>query len=91
MYFDKEAFIAVVKEEVAKNGEWYIDWGICTDIYKNCPTQSVADYVARRLQRDGYNVFLNRCGSGTHLPAGTVTCYRVFERSQYPNRQMDEF
>lgn len=91
MYFDKEAFVAEIKEHVEAEGEWYIDWGRNTDIYKNCPTQSVADYAARRLQAEGYNIFLNRCGRGLRIPEGTVTCYRVYPPDHYPNRPMDEF
>lgn len=36
----------------------YIDWGVTGDFYKNCPSRSIADKVARAFKEKGYYVYI---------------------------------
>lgn len=38
-------------------GTAYIDWGVTGDFYKNCPSRSIADKVARAFKEKGYYVY----------------------------------
>ena len=73
-------------------GTAYIDWGVSSDIYKNCPNKEIADRVASEMQRGGYRVYVQRMGFGSRKVAeGTPTCYRIYADGLKPNREMDEF
>lgn len=89
--YNKEELIKQVKAEIGDCGSWYLDWGIASDIYKNCPTRGFADDVAGRLRADGYDIYIDRMGYGSkRVPEGTPVCYRVYKGS-YPARHMDEW
>lgn len=60
----------------------YIDWGVTGDFYKNCPSKSVADKVARALKNKGYYVYVQRMGYGNRrILEGTPICYRVYKEA----------
>ena len=40
-------------------GTAYIDWGVTSDYYQNCPSKSVADKVARAFKEKGLHHFLS--------------------------------
>lgn len=68
-------------------GTAYIDWGVTSDIYQNCPTKSIADRVARAFKEKGYYVYVQRMGIGNRriLP-GTPVAYRIYrEARKYSN------
>lgn len=89
MNYDKEALIRQVKEEIGDCGSWYLDWGIASDIYKNCPTRGYADEIASRLMADGYDIYIDRMSLGSKsIPEGTPICYRVYKNA-YPSRNLD--
>lgn len=91
MNYDKEELYKRVKEEIGECGEWYLDWGISSDIYKNCPTRGFADDIARRLKTEGYDIYIGRMGYGSsRIHEGTPICYRVY-KSCYPNCHMDDW
>lgn len=73
-------------------GTAYIDWGVSSDIWQNCPNKEIADRVASEMQRGGYRVYIQRMGYGSkRIPQGTPTCYRIYAEGLQPNGYMDEF
>jgi len=66
-----------------KIGTAYIDWGVTSDIYKNCPSKSVADKVARVFKEKGYYVYVQRMGYGSRrILEGTPICYRIYKNAK---------
>lgn len=73
-------------------GTAYIDWGVSSDIWQNCPNKEIADRVASEMQRGGYRVYIQRMGHGSSkIPQGTPTCYRIYAVGLKPNGYMEEF
>lgn len=73
-------------------GTAYIDWGVCSDVWQNCPNKMIADRVASEMRSRGCRVFIQRMGFGRRdIPQGTPTCYRIFAQGMEPNNLMDEF
>lgn len=68
-------------------GTAYVDWGIISDFYQNCPSKSLADRVARDFKGKGYYVYIQRMGYGNRrIPEGTPISYRIYrEARQYSN------
>lgn len=68
-------------------GTAYIDWGVTSDIYQNCPSKSVADRVAREFKERGYYVYIQRMGYGNRrILEGTPVSYRIYkEARKYSN------
>lgn len=67
-------------------GTAYIDWGITGDFYKNCPSKTVADKVARAFKDKGYYVYIQRMGYGNRrIPEGTPISYRIYKEARKYN------
>lgn len=68
-------------------GTAYIDWGVTSDIYQNCPSKSVADRVARDFKEKGYYVYIQRMGYGNRrILEGNPVSYRIYkEARKYSN------
>lgn len=60
--YDEEKLIEEVKAKVEELGEWFLDWGICTDEYKNCQTRAFASNLAARMKSEGYDFYIGRMG-----------------------------
>lgn len=64
-------------------GHAYIDWGVVNDIYKNCPSQSIAYDVAMAFKEKGYYVYVQCIKAGSkRFPSGTPICYRIQEKAR---------
>lgn len=64
----------------------YVDWGITGDFYKNCPSKSVADKVARAFKGKGYYVYIQRMGYGNkRIVEGTPISYRIYKEARKYN------
>lgn len=75
-----------------RKGTAYIDWGVSSDIWQNCPNKEIADRVASEMRRGGYRVYIQRMGRGSkRIPQGTPTCYRIYAEGLEPNNSMDEW
>ncbi len=73
-------------------GTAYIDWGVSSDIWQNCPNKEIADRVASEMQRGGYRVYVQRMGFGRRdIPQGTSVCYRIYAEGIEPNSPMEEW
>lgn len=73
-------------------GTAYIDWGVSSDIWQNCPNKEIADRVASEMRRGGYRVYVQRMGFGSRaVPQGTPICYRIYAEGIEPNGTMDEW
>ena len=73
-------------------GTAYIDWGVSSDIWQNCPNKEIADRVASEMRRGGYRVYVQRMGYGRRdVPQGTPTCYRIYTEGVEPNGTMEEW
>ena len=74
-----------------KNGEGcvgtaYVDWGVGGVRYKNCPSKSIADMVARDFKAKGYYVYIQRMGYGSRsISSGTPICYRIHQTARAYN------
>ena len=67
-------------------GTAYIDWGVTSDYYQNCPSKSVADKVARAFKEKGYYVYVQRMGFGNRrILEGTSVSYRIYKEARKYN------
>lgn len=67
-------------------GTAYIDWGVTSDYYQNCPSKSVADKVARAFKEKGYYVYVQRMGYGNRrILEGTPLSYRIYKEARKYN------
>lgn len=67
-------------------GTAYIDWGVTSDFYQNCPSKSVADKVARAFKEKGYYVYVQRMGYGNRrILEGTPISYRIYKEARKYN------
>lgn len=67
-------------------GTAYIDWGVTSDYYQNCPSKSVADKVARAFKEKGYYVYVQRMGySNRRILEGTPVSYRIYKEARKYN------
>lgn len=67
-------------------GTAYIDWGVTSDYYQNCPSKSVADKVARAFKEKGYYVYVQRMGYGNRrILEGTPVSYRIYKEARKYN------
>lgn len=67
-------------------GTAYIDWGVTSDLYQNCPSKSVADKVARAFKEKGYYVYIQRMGYGNRkIFEGTPVSYRIYKEARKYN------
>lgn len=58
-------------------GTAYIDWGVTSDYYQNCPSKSVADKVASAFKEKGYYVYMQRMGyCNRRILEGTIITVR---------------
>ena len=44
-------------------GTAYIDWGVSSDIWQNCPNKEIADRVASEMQRGGLSRIYSTYGA----------------------------
>lgn len=67
-------------------GTAYIDWGVTSDYYQNCPSKSVADKVARAFKEKGYYVYVQRMGFGNRrILEGIPVSYRIYKEARKYN------
>lgn len=67
-------------------GTAYIDWGATGDFYRNCPSRSLADKVARAFKEKGYYVYIQRMGFGSRrIAEGTPITYRIHKQARIYN------
>ncbi|MCQ2256865.1 MAG: hypothetical protein MJZ41_02590 [Bacteroidaceae bacterium] len=67
-------------------GTAYIDWGVTSDFYQNCPSKSLADKVARAFKEKGYYVYVQRMGYGNRrILEGTPISYRIYKEARKYN------
>ena len=68
-----------VLSELESKGSAFLDWGLSSDIYKNCPNQATAEFIADEFRGSrSYIVYYQTMSYGSsRIPYSTPICMRI--------------